>query len=71
MKWLLIIVAALAALDAAAYGGLVWMITQWHPLRSPANWCPALARPTTRAVLGRDERRHRIRCRMRSSARGQ
>ena len=38
MKWLLIIVAALAALDAAAYGGLVWMITQWHPLRSPANW---------------------------------
>ncbi len=31
MKWLLIILAALAALSAAAYGGLIWMITRPAP----------------------------------------
>ncbi|MCR9269151.1 MAG: carboxylesterase family protein [Hyphomonadaceae bacterium] len=31
MKWILIILAALMALAAAAYGGLIWMITQPAP----------------------------------------
>ncbi|MEO0606957.1 MAG: carboxylesterase family protein [Pseudomonadota bacterium] len=35
MKWFLIIVAALAALGAAAYGGLVWMITRPVPPLAP------------------------------------
>ena len=35
MKWLLIILAALAALGAAAYGGLIWMITRPAPPLEP------------------------------------
>ena len=53
MKWILIAIAALVALAAAAYGGLVWMITRPLP---PLELGPtiSLAQGEIQAGIDRD-----------------